>query len=441
MTELYREFPVITLTSSANADEVIYGEMNNGTMTSATYVSLYATPGGVTVANASSGITTFDDLDTEIAEAGAGYAVWGAAGTMSNGDAFYIRSTGATASWNQLVVRVSTPGVGTWGIRVQRFNSSTDAWETQTISSDTSTALHTSGIQTITFTSTAHDPERLKAGDAKYRWTKFELVSLSGTPTTAPVIDRIRIRHDQTVLVDQTAMYRDGVMPAANESLVWAGDYFMWTFPTRLTGKEVQINSVSTLVAPRTRQYRSTGGVWTNLAANIEPEDLYTVLGAHRVRWVRPTDFDVVSYTLNNAHTGVDQTFVGCIVRINIDSFASPAFSAPAKATMAPRLYDTTSAAETAHGAPMPAATTISYVTGWVGRNNSSTDSTIGVVNATTGLIGSFTIPAGQINSFDDATHRWELSTPVSYVAGDEMIMQYFVGGTLVDVHLHLIGT
>lgn len=83
---------------------------------------------------------------------------------MDVGDAIFLHPhlTTVAMTYTRIYVNVSTPGVGTWAIRILRYNASTDAWETQTITTDNTNAFKAAGVNFIEFTSSTHGATRLQ---------------------------------------------------------------------------------------------------------------------------------------------------------------------------------------------------------------------------------------------------------------------------------------
>ena len=174
------------------------------------YVSDLSYPIGAMTYNQEGDVATYVDVFTNLSNA-TPFQPFGSTTTMDAGDALFIHpslNTAATA-YNRIYFNVTTAGVGTYTIRIQRYNGTSDAWENQTIATDTTNAFKTLGIGYIEFTPTVHGNTRLQQQDASREyWTKIELLSLTSATVARPRLMRSTLRLVRTVRISITPRQR-----------------------------------------------------------------------------------------------------------------------------------------------------------------------------------------------------------------------------------------
>ena len=418
--------PLSNITNSDDED-VRYGTIPATAITAATWRSHTYQTGAVTTYDQSTGTGLYTDRTTTVAlGTGTGMQVFGTTGTMTAGDALFVRPQAADRQFNRVSFRVTTPGVGTWTIRVQRYNAGTDAWENQTISTDTTDAFRNAGVGYIEFTSTVFDAERLQFGETKYPWTKIELLSVSSV-TTAPSIDRLVLSNPDFISRNILPSVRDGNFSSfMTEIFPTDGSYFLITSPGRPVGSRLVISTLNSTVITTADEYYGSDGQWHALTVTNDPSNNYSTLGTFEHRWLVPNDW--VSMTLTHASGDV----TGFHYRHVITSVPS-AFVVPAHIQESPRALGSTSS-----GMPLAFGATVNHATYNVRGSTSATDVVYLIANATTGQSATFTIPANSRSSTELTNHRATLTGTITYVAGDEMLLAHLGGGALTDFELLL---
>jgi hypothetical protein len=442
MTITYIELPVAGLTAGEDGDDILLGNMADTDITSATYVVQYYYVTEAFTLDTATGTQNFTDVTTSVArDTGTGFTMSGSASALSSGDAIFIRSIN-DAAFSEIFVRVATAGVGTWNLVVSRFNNTTDAWETQTITSDSTNAFKTAGSGTIAFTATSNGTERLRTGDSKYAWTKLEFTDVSGV-TVSPVIDRIRVHLDKTAAIDVTEPYRDNDWPTDTQYVFNEERnqvYLVVNHPGPPMGMTATITSADSPYATMAFEYYASDATWKTLTTTSDPSSALSVTGTHAIRWTRPDDWTSMTLTVDDIDTGATATLslTGYLMRIiRATAPTEDVYYSLGVMSFSSRAFGQT----TTGGMPLAEAATISYATYQIGNNSSTSDLTFAVANATTGEMGSFTVAAGRTSSMDESDFKADLDSSVSFTAGQGLMLMQIGGGTITDVHFQLHGT
>ena len=311
-----------------------------------------------------------------------------------------------------------------------------------TITSDSTNAFKTAGSGTIVFTSTTNGTERLRTGDSKYAWTKIEFTNVSGV-TVSPVIDRIRVHLDKTAAIDVTAPYRDGTWPVETQ-FVFNEErnhvYLVVNHPGPPTGMTATITSADSPYGTLAFEYYASDATWKPLTTTSDPSSALSVIGTHAIRWVRPDDWTSMTLTVDDIDNGATATLAitGYLMRIiRATAPTTDLYYSLGIMNFASRAFGQT----TIGGMPLAEAQTVSYVTYQIGNNTATSDLTFAVANATTGEMGSFTVAAGRTSSMDETAFKADLSSPVSFTAGQGLMLLQIGGSNISDVHFQLYGT
>lgn len=359
---------------------------------------------------------------------------FGTVATMDVGDALFIRpflNTVPTA-YTRVYFRVSTPGVGTYSIAVRRYNATTETWDLQTITADTTSNFTVAGIGYIEFTSNVHDSTRLQQQDgAKQFWTKFEIATLTAI-TTAPVIDAIWFATSGTG-VNLFIPSEPGITISFSATFINANTYYVVVADTASVGWNVLSKIADDIPVVFKWEYYNSSGVWTALTpVRDETNGLSTAVTNAEVRWPIPADWSSMTLSWTSDTTGNIITRTGFLHRL-----------IPANPNIA--VLQTTEDASIAlvqlgasHSAGLPLNPgTIDYLTYDIRGATSTTPVTFGIANATSGKMSTVTIAVNRASSFADSGRKLNI-TDLAFANDDEFMLFHLAGGNLSDFELRL---
>ena len=425
-------FPISGPNAGTNGTDNMVGYITPRDITAGYIMTNQLTAAGVTTFNATSGVNTYTNVTTAATTGGAGVDVFGTTATMSIGDALYIRGDHNASVYGRIYFNVSVAGVGAaWTIRVQRYNSTTDAWENQVITTDTTNAFKTAGLGYIEFTDTVLGIERLQTGETKYAWTKIELLTFTSA-TTAPKINRCMITYDGMAHLDKTAALNAGT--SMGTSYLPRTDTAVMIVGTNTTlGMEIIRAVIDVPAVTYTFEYlRGADNTWQPFTIVHDESSGLTIQSptAASVRWAMPADWVSATHSGTNVLDGTSFSVTGFLFRwrptANATSFATTAGT-----------YDV-QLDEMAHvhagniGLPLKALN-VDYLTYDIRGTVSTTDITWTFGNLTTGSVRSFTLPANQRNSAALTNHRLEINPNLVFNEGDELVVKHVAGGNITD--------
>ena len=350
-------------------------------------------PDGVTTFNLEGTIATYTDVSSIVHNATV-VQTFGTVATIDVGDALFLHPFLATAvtAYTRIYVDVSTPGVGTWAISIKRYNSTTDAWETQTITTDNTNAFTTAGVNYIEFTSTVHGATRLQQSDSvKNYWTKIELVSLTSV-TTAPTIDAIWTKTSGTG-INIFGTVTAGLLTIFSSNVFVSGSsYFLATSDTALVGWNVVSKNADDFPVTYKWQYYNSSSVWTDLTTvRNETGGWDSAVTNAEIRWAILTDWVSMSLTLTSDTTGTVLTRTGYLHRmLPVDSNTSVVQTVGNAVVCFVKLGSANSS-----GIPLNAGT-IDYLSYEIYGTTSTSDVVLELTNSTTDKMSTATITANR---------------------------------------------
>ena len=423
--------PVMGVNLGTGGTDVQIGSLTPQDITTASLISPSISAAGVVRVDNTGNNNVLDDVTTAALDGGAGTNVFGGSGTMTAGDALYIRPYGnvTTNAYGRIYFNVSTAGVGTWTIRVQRFNNTTDAWETQTIVTDTTSAFTVAGLGYIEFTDTVLGLERLNTGQTKYNWTKIELLTVTAV-TTAPMINRCLPYLDGLNTIDVTAAINSGgvtvpfILPHTTSYMLFA----MTAPPIGLETTRPTVDSPS--IVYTLEYYRASDTSWQPLTTVRDETNLLTVVSATElsIRWQKPTDWTSTTLTIFNQSTQTNTVITGHIMRF--------------RPTAAPTTYHTAGTMDAryvgiapAFGAGIPLKQeTYEWATYHIRGTVSATPVALSVINLMTGVISNTSLTANFPDSILETGHKITFSPSFVAANNDELIFVQLSGGDISDV-------
>ena len=398
------------------------------------YISDVTFPTGAITYNLEDTIATYTDV-TDVTEATLVVEPFGTVATMDVGDGLFLHpylSTVAT-TYSRIYVNVSTPGVGTYSIQVKRYNATTDTWDIQTITEDTTSAFTVAGTGYIDFVSNTHGATRLQQQDTqKEYWTQVSISSLTSV-TTAPAIDALWLQTSgsgATIFGSSTALTYT-IRP--DNVFVTGNSYFLAISSTAPVGWNVTSKVADDIPVTWKWQYYNSSNVWTDLpTVRDETSGLSTAVTDAEVRWAIPADWTSTTWSMVSDTTGTTVTRTGYIHRIiPVDDTTTVDLAGGATV-----IYYVQLGSAYSSGIPINAGT-IDYLTYDIRGTTSSTDVVLGLANSTAGTMSVATIAADRTSSFYDTNHKLDV-TDLAFADDAELMVFHLAGGDLSDIELRL---
>lgn len=352
---------------------------------------------------------------------------FGTSATMSAGDAFYFRVEDGKEC-NTLHSQIATPGVGTWEMAVQEWDTAAEAWVDMTISEDNTNDFRAAaGVHTLKFTHVKKGSVKLNLMDsAKHVWHRVYLKNFTNA-TTAPVLSRLWVSDVVFNYTDITSQVNNGNWTGFNgEFLPELEAHTDWIHPGPPMGLDTTVTQVASGTYTTRREYLATDGTWKPIPNIVDPSNDHTVLGASKIRWSRPADWTKKSYTF------LGQTVEGWIEKRVVTSIVT---AGPTQLWQLSAKSRSLGAAN-AQGLESPTAVTYTAATFTIGDNRATGDTVINFENVDTGAAATITIPSG----VEDASALTGGKVPFAFslAAGNSTLPVCISGGPLLDVTLRM---
>lgn len=360
---------------------------------------------------------------------------FGTATTMDAGDAIFIRPylTTAATSYSRIYFDITTPGVGSYAIAVRRFNESTETFDLQTITADTTSAFTVGGVGYVEFTSNTHGSTRLQQQDAsKHFWTKIEIATLTSV-TTAPVIASIWFKTSGSGVNLFNTTVSDSLTIRASTSFIAGDAYYLAVDDTVPIGWNVVSKAADDIPVSYRWEYLNSSGNWSALVILRDETNGFTSAVTNAaIRWLLPSDWTSMTLSLMSDTTGTTSTRTGFIHRmLPVDSNLAIVQTTGAAVIRYVRL-----GASRSDGIPLTAGT-LDYITYDIFGATSATNVSLGFVNSTTGKMSITTISANRRSSLEDPGNKRNLLDLV-FNADDQFMLFHLAGGNLTDIELRL---
>lgn len=418
--------PTLGMNNGIDGSDTFFGRIFPSPITGAYWVGNTATPDFVALRNKESASETLDGANVNSTN-GVGAAILA---DVDVGDSFFV-ALNNSAAYGRIWFNVSTPGVGTWSIAVRRFDIASDAWINQTITQDTTNAFRTAGLKYIEFTDTVLGLERLQVGETKYRWTQI-VVTSSTTVTTAPVINRIVVQVDGTLVRNITTNIISNTV-FATSWLPTANTYILLAMANSPLGVEVtRPVADNPVVVWNPEFYQASDGSWPNTIMHTDETVNLTVVSAseNSIRWDKGEEWTSTTLNLTDAATGTVTPVTGFLFRWM--AYNSPtAVGVPGR--MAVRYVGLGTAGD---GIPMKACR-YEYLTYEIAGTVPVTNTHLQLINITTGAVCHAIIGGGNSSSYYESQPRVLISPELTFSDGDEFTIQFLSADTSTNVSLH----
>lgn len=317
--------------------------------------------------------------------------------TMSLGDAFYYR-VAAGLDTHDLYATIATAGVGTWGIKIQEYNVTSDAWEDVVGITDASNGFKQGvGTYKISYTTGAEGSIRLDDSSPKHVWHKVVISSFTSV-SVAPVLSRI--------FTADTAILYATILPAEILPRVMdCAPLIVVSGPTM--GLDITIATPASPNYTIAWEYLADDNTYKPFTNVVDGTNGLTAsAGNYAVRWTIPTDWSSKSIT---DVSGVVHT--GFILCAQIISVATEGAVVPPGITILARSFGTVLATGIYH----PAATSYTGANIFAGVP-SATPQNISFANNINGKMATITVPANT-----SLTHL-DFSSALAIGAGESLI-------------------
>lgn len=255
----------------------------------------------------------WDDFTARAKDAAASdFPPFGTAAEMSVGDALYFYVTDGEEC-NRFYVQIAISGVGTWTAALQEWDETADTWVDISGLNDHSNGFRSvAGVYEISFSHTKKGKTRLDDTSAKHVWHRFYLTSVTGTPTTAPVLSRMWASTEAIKYHDITTSHISNPtdfssLPA--EMLPRVGDEILIIHPGPAMGEDIVITRSASTNYTTQRYYLASDNTRKLLSDVNDASNNYRTAASiteRQARWTVPSDWDSKSITDKdgNVHTG-----------------------------------------------------------------------------------------------------------------------------------------
>ena len=426
----YFQFPTISPTSGIGSDGLLMGNIMQSDLTAAILVTklvpiveviredMTATGALLTDVTAEATNTTTDD-----------FAPFNGLGAVSLGDSFYFRVSD-NKECDRIHVMISTPGVGDYTIGIQEWDAVAEVWVDMGSFVDGSNSFKSAaGVYTLSWIHSKKGALRIHHTDsAKHVWHRVKIKTLTGI-TTSPILSRLWAEDTKYQYTDMTSYTNSGDWTGfSSEFLPTINTYSAWVHPGPAIGADVTVSKAASGTYTTTREYLASDNTWKPLPNFVDPSNDYTILGTHRIRWTRPTDW------ASNTHI----TSTGALVTGWIERRRISAISTQGPVDLHETQTESRSLGSSNSQGLELGTTSYSFVT--FSCSQSSTSNTVlSFINADTGDTRSATIPANTKDSSNITGGKLSFSpSPLTFSSGNSLLVMCLSGGPLTDVTIRL---
>lgn len=187
-----RRFPELSATCGQRGDGIPLGAVDDSELVAAVLVDKIIPIEKVLREDVTPTGRTLVDITTAATDVAAGdFQPFGTLATMGLDDAFYFYVPDGKEC-DTMHVAIATPGVGTWTIGLQEWDTAAESWLDMPISLDDSNAFRAAvGVHKIKWTHTKNGMLKLHHTDAaKHAWHRLYIKTFTSA-STAPVLSRL----------------------------------------------------------------------------------------------------------------------------------------------------------------------------------------------------------------------------------------------------------
>lgn len=427
------QIPIFSSVAGDSNDGIVVGKISQSSMVAVLSGSALVSIAQVLRKDVTSTGVLWTDVTTAATDAVTGdFSPFGTTTTMSNGDAFYVRTTNDVDT-HAIYAQISTAGAGSWGMTVKEWNELTSTWEIVTGLVDTSNAFrNATGVYKISYTSGAEGRIRLDDTSPIYKWHKIELINFVSA-TTAPVLSRIWMADTAIKLTNVTASYTSSPADFSSlpsEELPVIGNYNLIVHPGIPIGEEVTITTPRSANYSCIWEYLATDGTYKSITITSDPSNNYTAIaGTYKIRWTPASDWTSKTVTDSN-----NSSYTGWVLRCRITAITTEGPVTPPHIQAKSRSLG----AGLAEGVYHYVAKTYSGISLFEAGVPSASTVSINILNSDTGATQTVTIPINTSSSVNLASGRIDFTTNLSIGVGQSLLMMHSGGGTLQDVKMKM---
>jgi len=420
-------FILPSISPTANGDGSLIGSVNETDFTASFNDKHISDVVYVYRKNVAGQSFSFDDISTAAGnDTTSDFLPFGTNAQMSAGDELYIS---CDHNQEELFFKIDTPGVWTGTLDIKYSSNGTTANATlQGVVDNSNGFRNSAGVYRISFTK----PTDIQAfspvpGDIlSKKWFVFKPTITA--VTTAPILSRVWIHHDQHLLTDVTTAANDVSVPSSTPETFFptvdSAHYFSFANPAM--GLVRNVHQASANVRTRQLEYYANDNIWKPLQNISDPSNDYKAGSLtysatpvqYIVGWSVPTDWSSKTLEFNTSSGTVNST--GYWIRNRTASVQAYGPAQSTKYTIRAKQFGNSNTS----GYQVPVATTLRMITIDEPLSMSGSGAvTLQISNLSTGASATATIPASP---------TWPLNLDVAdlSLAADNRFGLFYNSGT-----------